>query len=89
VAEIRFSSNREKTASGLANSLVDRGVTVVRTAPLEEEDPSHVVARDLSGRVDHIVRTWLPAAPWVLSDDPSPYSADYTIVVGMDAPDVH
>ncbi|MBM3267073.1 MAG: LCP family protein [Candidatus Sericytochromatia bacterium] len=88
MAEIRFSPKREKAANGLANQLVDRGVTVVRTAPLEEEDATNVVAREPSGRVDHIVRTLLPAAPWVLSDDPSPYSADYTIVVGLDAPEI-
>lgn len=87
VAEIRYSPAREKAAAGLANALVDRGVTVVRTAPLDEEDATVVVTRDPSGRVDHIVRTLLPAAPWVLSDDPSPYSADYTIVIGRDAPE--
>ncbi len=88
IAEIRFSPQREKAAAGLANQLVERGVTVVRTAPLEQEEATSVVAREPSGRVDHIVRTLLPAAPWVLSDDPSPYSADYTIVVGPDAPDI-
>jgi hypothetical protein len=88
IAEIRFSASRAKAAESLATRLVDRGVTVVRTAPLEEEEATSVVAREPSGRVDHIVRTLLPAAPWVLSDDPSPYSADYTIVVGSDAPDI-
>ncbi len=87
MAEIRFTMAREKAAINLANALVDRGVTVVRTAPLDEEDSTLVVTREPSGRVDNIVRTLLPAAPWVLSDDPSPYSADYTIVVGRDAPD--
>jgi LCP family protein required for cell wall assembly len=88
MAEIRFSAAREQAADRLADTLVDRGVTVVRSAPLEEDEATYVIAREPSGRVDHIVRALLPAAPWVLSDDPSPYSADYTVVIGKDAPEI-
>lgn len=82
MVEILFSPLQEKEASKLANQLTDKGLMVVRTASLPDEEPSSVVSRQPAGRLDPAVRQLMPRSAWFLSDDPSPYSADYTLTIG-------
>ena len=82
LAEILFDPLKDKQASKLANELEDRGMTVVRTAPLRHAEPTSIVSRRGDRRLDGAIRGLLPGAPWFLSDDPSPYSADYTFTIG-------
>ncbi len=82
LAEILFDPLKDKQASKLANELEDSGMTVVRTAPLRHQQPTSIVSRRGNRKLDGAVRALLPGAPWFLSDDPSPYSADYTFTIG-------
>ncbi|MBU6428720.1 MAG: LCP family protein [Cyanobacteria bacterium REEB65] len=86
LAEILFNPVQEQQASALATSLTDKGITVVRTAPLEESEPASIVSRTGSRRYDPVVKLLAPNAPWFLSDDLSPYSADYTLTIGPATP---
>lgn len=86
IAEILFAARHSKAATNLANSLTERGVMVLRISPLEIDEPTYIISRNVAAKVDETIRSLIPSAPWLLTDDDSPYSADYTLVLGRDTP---
>lgn len=83
--ELLYASAQSDSAVKLASTLSDRGLQVVRTEPLENDaQGTKVIGRNGDPHQPSELRNLLPDAPWQLSDDISPYSVDYTIVVGKD-----
>ncbi|MEB3187925.1 MAG: LCP family protein [bacterium] len=84
--EILHARGMEAAATALASSLGQKGLTVVRTAilPSGMSATSRVIGRNSNPTLDPVLEDVVPDATWQLSDDVSPYSADYTVVVGPD-----
>ncbi len=83
--ELLFASSQSDAAVKLASTLADRGMQVIRTDPLDNElQGTKVIGRNGDPHQPNELRSLLPDAPWQLSDDITPYSVDYTIVVGKD-----
>lgn len=83
--ELLFASSQSDAAVKLASTLTDRGMQVIRTEPLENEaQGTKVIGRNGNPHQPNEIRNLLPGAPWQLSDDITPYSVDYTVVVGQD-----
>lgn len=86
MVEVLYAPNQAQAAAKLAETMTDRGLTVVRTAPVPEDlgVSSRIIGRNASPALDPTLASLMPNAPWQLSDDESPYSADYTVVLGPD-----
>lgn len=86
VVEVLYGDKQEQAASKLANQLTEKGLTVVRLAPVAsgQVEVSRVIGRNGNASLNDTVASLTAQYPWQLSDDPSPYSADYTVVVGPD-----
>jgi LCP family protein required for cell wall assembly len=84
--EVLFAPAEETIASRLAERLTDKGLVVVRTSimPTGSTPITRIVGRNENPVLDPTLAKLLPDAPWMVNDDPSPYSADYTVVVGPD-----
>jgi LCP family protein required for cell wall assembly len=83
--ELLFASSQSDAAVKLASTLTDRGMQVIRTEPLDNESQgTKVIGRNGNPHQPNELRNLLPNAPWQLSDDITPYSVDYTVVVGQD-----
>ena len=84
--EIVYAPGQEQRATKLAASLGDHGLTVIRTAPAATGSLlfSRVISRNLSPSLNPILALEVPGLIWELNDDLSPYSADYTVVLGPD-----
>lgn len=83
--EVLYASAQSDAAVKLASTLTDRGLQVIRTEPLDNEaQGTRVIGRNGDPHQPGELRNLLPNAPWQLSDDISPYSVDYTVVVGKD-----
>lgn len=86
MVEVLYAPNQSQAAAKLAETMTDRGLTVVRTAPVPEDMgvSSRIIGRNAYPALDPTLASLMPNAPWQLSDDESPYSADYTVVLGPD-----
>lgn len=83
--ELLYASAQSDAAVKLASTLTNRGMQVVRTEPLDNEaQGTKVIGRNGDPHQPNELRNLLPNAPWQLSDDITPYSVDYTVVVGQD-----
>jgi LCP family protein required for cell wall assembly len=83
--ELLYASTQSDAAVKLASTLTDRGMQVIRTEPLDNETQgTKVIGRNGDPHQPNELRNLLPDAPWQLSDDITPYSVDYTVVVGKD-----
>lgn len=84
--EVLFGANKEQAATRLAGVLGERGLVVVRTAPVSTNMSSvtRVIGRNGNPHQNSVLTSLMPQAAWQLSDDESPYSADYTVVIGPD-----
>lgn len=84
--EVLYATNLDRKATHLASSLGDHGIAVVRTALLQPGIPTttRVIGRNGNASLNPSLAKLLPGVAWQLSDDPSPYTADYTVVVGPD-----
>lgn len=84
--EVLYGANQEQVATRLAGVFGERGLMVVRTAPLSTNLSSRtrVIGRNGNPHQNDVLTTLMPQAAWQLSDDESPYSADYTVVIGPD-----
>ena len=66
----------------LADDLGAKGLMVVRVATGDVHLVSRVLSRELSHDADKVIEGLLPGRPWLVTDDPSPYSADYSVYLG-------
>ncbi|MNR86728.1 putative transcriptional regulator YvhJ [compost metagenome] len=83
--ELLYATSQSDAAVKLASTLTDRGLQVIRTEPLDNETQgTRVIGRNGDPHQPNELRNLLPNAPWQLSDDITPYSVDYTVVVGKD-----
>lgn len=86
--EVLYQPAREHDAALLASELSDRGLEVIRSAPLAAEDTAatRIIERTADSPWERPLRRLLPRAPWQVSDELTAYSSDYTIIVGPDYP---
>lgn len=86
MVEIVYAPLMEQKATKLAAKLGERGITVIRTAPAATGTMliSRVIGRNVNLARHPSLIAEAPGLSWELSDDVSPYSADYTVVVGSD-----
>ncbi|HEY9855467.1 MAG TPA: LCP family protein, partial [Stenomitos sp.] len=84
--EVLYGAKQENAATKLAGLLGERGLMVVRTAPLTPNmsTATRVIGRNGNPHQNPVLTSLMPQAAWQLSDDESPYSADYTVVIGPD-----
>lgn len=84
--EVLYGAKQENEATKLAGMLGERGLMVVRTAPLNSNmsTATRVIGRNGNPHQNPVLSTLMPQAAWQLSDDESPYSADFTVVIGPD-----
>ncbi len=84
--EVLYGASQEQAATRLAGVLGDRGLMVVRTAPVTNHmsTATRVIGRNGNPHQNSVLTALMPQAAWQLSDDESPYSADYTVVIGPD-----
>lgn len=84
--EVLYGPSQEQAATKLAGVLGERGLMVVRTAPVTHHmsTATRVIGRNGNPHQNSVLTGLMPQAAWQLSDDESPYSADYTVVIGPD-----
>ncbi|HEY9897574.1 MAG TPA: LCP family protein [Pantanalinema sp.] len=84
--EILYGPQKEQAATKVASALSERGLLVVRTAPASNgtSTATRIIGRNGNPAHDPALASLMPNAPWQMSDDTTPYSADYTLVIGPD-----
>lgn len=82
--EILYAPNQEARAESLVQSLTQAGIQVIHSRPLEDPQPSKVITYGQSPSWEAKLKGFLPALNWQLSDEPSSYSANFTVILGTD-----
>lgn len=80
--EILHAAAQRERALRLSETLGAEGLMVVRLATADSEVATRVVSREVSLEADAVLERLLPGHPWLVTDDPSPYSADYSLFIG-------
>ncbi|HBN07483.1 MAG TPA: hypothetical protein DD435_02170 [Cyanobacteria bacterium UBA8530] len=85
-AELLFAPEQAGRIDGLIQSLDQAGIQVVHSHPMEGESrqSTRILSNGHNPNWEKKIKSVLPSAPCQLSDDPSNYSADFTIVLGAD-----
>ncbi|MBM3259976.1 MAG: hypothetical protein FJY99_09550 [Candidatus Sericytochromatia bacterium] len=80
--EVLHGPGQRDRAMKLAETLGAEGLMVVRLATGEPDIATRVVSRDVTLESDAVLERLLPGTPWLVTDDPSPFSADYSVLLG-------
>jgi LCP family protein required for cell wall assembly len=85
-AEILFAPEQASRIDALIQSLDQAGIQVVHSRPMKGENRqiTRILSNGHNPNWEKKIKELLPSAPCQLSDDPSSYSADFTIVLGAD-----
>lgn len=83
--EVLHGPGQRDRAVKLAESLGAEGLMVVRLATGDADIANRVVSRDVTLESDAVFERLLPGLPWLVTDDPSPFSADYSVFLGPES----